>query len=284
MGYLRACCAVVFPLCLVGCGSLSPLDPPKGFTLVEIPSVDDVKVHAYYRAPMGENRPVVISLHGADGVNLGRNLGSKAFPAFIGWDWGLVVVDSFRPRGVARLTGPKKNLLPETRRQDVLAVIRWLRTRPEVDAKRIALYGISHGARTALSTIDEQWKNHPDVACAVAVNPGCEAYLGIPNSFNETTYKDYKASAPLLVITGGKDTYTPAEYCARLCDGLKTKGARVEYAEFPEAGHSSMQTPPRYGALVSPYDGQPVLLGSDRSVVTRIQLKMFDFLHRQFKD
>ncbi len=104
-----------------------------------------------YHLPGGAPRPVIVVLHGADGGTgasdrFGRKLASLGY-AVVGLpyyspDWG----DYGPPKEIAGLPGSFIDI-----RIDQIGELRdWLRTRPDVDADRIALFGGSKGAEFAL--------------------------------------------------------------------------------------------------------------------------------------
>lgn len=104
-----------------------------------------------YRLPGGVPRPVIVVLHGADGGTgasdrFGRKLASLGY-AVVGLpyyspDWG----DYGPPKEIPGLPGSFIDI-----RVDQIGELRdWLRTRPDVDADRIALFGGSKGAEFAL--------------------------------------------------------------------------------------------------------------------------------------
>lgn len=120
------------------------------------PAVTDEAVPGFpaarlYRLPGGKPRPVVVVLHGADGntgasERYGRKLASLGY-AVVGLpyyspDWG----PQGPPKAIPELPGSFIDI-----RIDQIADLRaWLKTRPGVDASRIALFGGSKGAEFAL--------------------------------------------------------------------------------------------------------------------------------------
>ena len=104
-----------------------------------------------YRLPGGAPRPVIVVLHGADGGTgasdrFGRKLASLGYAVvglpYYSADWG----EYGPPKEIPGLPGSFIDI-----RIDQIAELRdWLRTRPDVDANRIALFGGSKGAEFAL--------------------------------------------------------------------------------------------------------------------------------------
>lgn len=121
-----------------------------------------------YRMPGAEPRPVIVVLHGADGgVEASRRYGPKL--ASLGYavvglpyyspDWA----QYGPPKAIPELPGSFIDI-----RIDQIAELRdWLRTRQDVDADRIALFGGSKGAEFALIAASR----YPWITSVVALAP-----------------------------------------------------------------------------------------------------------------
>lgn len=131
----------------------------------DIPGFPSAKL---YRLPGHAPRPVVVVLHGADGgtgasERLGPKLASLGY-AVVGLpyyspDWG----EYAPPKAIAELPGSFIDI-----RIDQIAELRdWLKTRPEADADRIALFGGSKGAEFALIAASK----YPWLTSVVALAP-----------------------------------------------------------------------------------------------------------------
>lgn len=182
----------------------------------------------------------------------------------------VLIPDSFTtrgyPAGVCTEPPPGRNAVGPSRRvRDAYAALAHLRTRADVDGRRVGLMGGSHGGTTTLATMvdpdtDTQplaQDRPPRFAAAVALYPGCAARLGGWSAVRQggasgpiTGYAGaYTPSAPLLILIGEKDDWTPAEPCRRLTRGAQDAGYAVAIKVYPDAHHSfDSANPVRYVA------------------------------------
>ena len=196
--------------------------------------------------------PGVVILHDCSGLGP-RSSGAP-------WRWsseltrrGYVTIwpDSFTTRGYT--TGvctetARPRVTPIERTRDAYAALRFLSGLPYVDAKRVAVMGGSHGGSSTLATIVDSASNPTEgqFAAAVALYPGCGASFGAwsVGRANEPgrPIVDYsgvfKPRAPLLILIGELDDWTPAEPCQRLAAAAKAAGYPVEIKVYPGAHHS----------------------------------------------
>src|SRR5437762_10357646 len=146
--------------------------------------------------------PVVVLLHGCGGIR----------PHFVQWarairDMGYValLVDSFRPRGITNICADSQTMASMTtdRVADAYGALRYLKGVPFVDGDRVALMGWSHGGWTTLEAMaPRHYRGSPDqFRAAIAFYPYCRDALTGP------------FRAPLLVLIGGSDDWTPAKKC-----------------------------------------------------------------------
>ena len=205
--------------------------------------------------------PAVVILHDCSGLGP-RSSGAP-------WRWsseltrrGYVTMwpDSFTTRGYPTgvcTEAARPRVTPVERARDAYAALRYLTSLPYVDAKRIAVMGGSHGGSSTLATIVDTPGSAGEgkFAAAVALYPGCG------QSFGAWTVKrangpsgpiiDYsgvfKPRAPLLILIGELDDWTPAEPCRRLAAAAKAVGYPVELKVYPGAHHSfDSQAPLRF--------------------------------------
>ena len=124
--------------------------------------------------------------------------------------------------------------------------------------------GGSHGGWTTLAAMYvPRDANNPlaeakrdGFAAAIALYPACAPRYGAwstskPAMFGPVTgYSGvYQPIAPLLILTGEKDDWTPAEPCRHLAEGSRAAGYPVDIKIYPGAHHSfDNDRPVRYVA------------------------------------
>lgn len=187
-----------------------------------------------YRPERRGRLPAVIMMHGCGGwqAPVRHALGGHA--AFLR-DHGFVVLnlDSFGPRGIAG--GPACENTPELtaalryRTQDAFDALRYLRTLDFVDGDRVFLMGQSNGGSVAMlaaaAGASRTMMGHDTgFRGAVAFYPWCGAY-GTPRP---------QLEAPLLVLAGARDDWTPPGECQR----MRAYGAALRVSVYPTAAHS----------------------------------------------
>ena len=204
--------------------------------------------------------PGVVILHDCSG------LGPKSSGAPGRWARELVqrgyfvlLPDSFTTRGHAggvctNASPSRAEVGPYRRVRDAYAALDYLRTLPYVDGRRVGLMGGSHGGSTTLvSMVAPESDKEPlarerreGFAAAVALYPGCAARLG---SWRADLSGVYKSVAPLLILIGEKDDWTPAEPCCKLTEAAQAAGYPVTIKVYPGAYHSfDSNNPVRYVA------------------------------------
>jgi dienelactone hydrolase len=171
----------------------------------------------------------------------------------------ILIPDSFTTRGHAGgiCTDPspsRAEVSPSRRVRDVYAALTYLRTLPYVDGRRVGLMGGSHGGTTTLASMVAP-ENDTEVlaedrragfATAVALYPGCATRLG---SWRANSTGVYQPVAPLLLLIGEKDDWTPAEPCRKVTEAAEEAGHPVAIEIYPEAYHSfDSSRPVRYVA------------------------------------
>jgi len=209
---------------------------------VRIPVRGGGTISGLFSLPEGEGPfPGIVALHGCGGLSTrkGRLHAREA-------DWakrlnaaGYAVLfpDSFTARGYASVCSLRdRPILPERERvRDAYDALAWLQARPEVRPGRIALFGWSHGAMTALWTMSRTSPGRPaglktDFIGAVAFYPGCTQV--------RREVSNYGVIAPTLFQLGAADEWTPAAPCVDLArEAAARPGPRIAVDVYPAAHH-----------------------------------------------
>lgn len=218
-------------------------------------ATQDLQIPFTLSKPAGNGPfPAVVILHDCSG--LGPN--SSGAP----WRWttrltamGYVTIwpDSFSTRGHADgvcTDGSEPIVEFRQRASDAYAALSYLRNLPYVDGTRIAVMGGSHGGISTLAAIVENSANAPrrynGFAAAIALYPECGGPFGSWLAVREkafgspiTSYQGvFKPMAPLLILAGELDDWTPAEPCRQLATRAKVAGYPVDIVVYPGAHHA----------------------------------------------
>jgi dienelactone hydrolase len=128
-------------------------------------------------------------------------------------------------RGFKQVCGGGK-LDMAARVPDALAALAFLRTLPDVDPRRIALMGWSHGGGATLSTLTAAPADPSEgFRAAVAYYPACRHVRG------------WQTRTPILLLLGGADDWTAAGPCQGLVERERQAGLDVAQATYPGASH-----------------------------------------------
>ncbi|MCC7429135.1 MAG: dienelactone hydrolase family protein [Alphaproteobacteria bacterium] len=219
---------------------------------VRIPSWDPapdgapVRLDGWLYRPAGSGPfPAVVGMHGCAGM-----LNQRGRPTPIYRQWGealaaqgylVLFPEGFRSRGfeqVCTLRGRDRPVVPSRqRRADALGALAWLQAHPEVDPTRIALIGWSNGGSTALWSNDKNHLQEAEITrlngrffrAAIAFYPGCTDPLRAAS---------WRPQAPLLILIGAADDWTPAAPCESLAQRAAQAGQPVAIRLYPGAHHA----------------------------------------------
>lgn len=180
--------------------------------VVSFTSGDGTLIRGYLLRPSGGGRhPAVVALHGCGGsLNRSKTRLGKRHRA-----WGRTLVrsgyvvlfpDSFGSRGYGSLCRVRpRPVKHQHRRKDVAGARRWLAAQSYVKANRISVLGWSNGGSTALHVASS--KTGRKIHRVIAFYPGCRAML---------RKLKRRPTAPLKIIMGAADNWTPPGPCIRL--------------------------------------------------------------------
>jgi len=174
--------------------------------------------------------PAMVLSHGSGGIRADRErawaqrLNALGVATFL--------VDGFGPRGIVSTAVDQSRLPIAASVADALSALRLLAADPAIDPARIGVMGFSKGGQVAVYTVLEPFRrallgDGLRFALHVALYPSCS----IP-------YLAERASpAPLLMLLGGADDYTPAEHCLRYAGLLRGAGSAARTVVLPGAAH-----------------------------------------------
>src|SRR5262245_44938418 len=214
---MRHCVWFVVAMLVAGCsvGESVQLAPPSGGQTSAI-SMRVVR-------PDGSGPfPAVVWMHSCAGVTRGARHMEDWTRRLLGMGYVVAIPDSFSQSGSPRgVSGHGSLVTAATRAGVAWEALRRLESRCDVVAGRIGRIGFSHGGWTVLAAMDEgvvarvRAGARHRFAAAVAFYPECAA---------GSWTRAYRAVAPLLILSGELDDWTPAEPCQRLADLTRAQG------------------------------------------------------------
>ena len=152
--------------------------------------------------------------------------------------------DSFGSRGLRDVCQTRyrdRSVDVAQRVQDARAALAWLAAQPQVDARRIGVLGWSNGATTTLNLL-EQRRTHPEpgepaIAGAAVFYPGCG-----PLAKRQAVLE----AAPLLILLGALDDWTPAQPCVDFARSLQARsgGSDITVQVYDNSYHGFDGTAP----------------------------------------
>lgn len=179
---------------------------------VQIPS-GDLKLTGEYMTPVRSGMPAVLVLHGCGGLySKTGEVGSRMWRMgnlLQEMGYAVLYLDSFSPRGVKQVCTSRKSaraVTPKMRADDAEVAIQWLRSRRDVDGARIGVLGWSQGADATLELLG---RKNVAIKAAVTYYPACQLLAD---------EKNYRVSAPTLVLIGERDEWTPSQDCKALAE------------------------------------------------------------------
>lgn len=203
------------------------LAAPARAETVHIAASDGATLNATLVRPDGPVKaPAVVALHGCGGPFLKRDgQWARALAA----DGHIVLFpDSFGSRGLGSQCRRTHRSVSPTgqRRRDALAAAAWLMAQPGTPPGGVALLGWSNGGSTVLAS----GRAAPDLAPGlirglIAFYPGCTRAVKSAR---------WAPAAPLLILIGESDDWTPAQPCLDLAARFPR---RITLVTYPGAWH-----------------------------------------------
>jgi len=179
-------------------------------------------------------------------------------------DVAAFVVDSFTPRNIRETATDQTQLSTAANVADALAALRLLATHPKLDRQRIGVMGFSKGGQVALYTALEPFRravidDQTRFAAHAPLYPAC----------NSWQVSEHVTGAPMLMLLGGRDDYTPPGPCQEYAQWFKSKGTDVDVIVYANAYHGfDSLRPPVHARNVVTGGGCNYNANVDRFVVT----------------
>jgi dienelactone hydrolase len=217
-------------LAIAGCAGA-----PAGLSMTTTASGVPEQIPVTVSKPAGPGPfPAVVIMHDCSGLGPGSSGAPGRWAnELVARGYVVVIPDSFTTRGLPGgiCTVPpsqrRANVTPERRAGDAYAALAYTRSLPYVDGRRVGIMGGSHGGSTTVATMLAPPPAGAGFAAAVALYPRCDLHAGV-----------YRPVAPLLILIGEKDDWTPAEPCRKLADAARAAGHPVAIKVYPGAHHS----------------------------------------------
>lgn len=217
-----------------------------------MPDIEDgeaVTIEARLTLPPTENRvPVVLITHGCGGPG-DSELSWASFLANHGI--ASLSIDHFGGRGISRICDGGETVNVASVLVDVYRAADALEAIPYIDADRMALFGLSFGGRTALWSAMTRFRDQY----------GGRTFSGHVALYPSTCFirlqdEEEVTGAPIRILHGTADDWTPIGQCQEYVDRMITHGVDIELFAYEGAPHafdnSSAPSPPVEIPAVSP--------------------------------
>jgi dienelactone hydrolase len=248
---------VVLAVVVAGCAGVgSDADPGNTIaTTASAPLSERIPVSVW--KPDGEGPfPAIVLMHDCSGLGARSSGGPGRWARELGQRGYVVIMpDSFSTRGhpdgvcTGGGTGRRADVNPARRAHDAYGALAHARALSYVDGRRVGLMGASHGGTTVLAAMAPSRSESAPLArdkragfaAAVALYPRCSTVTRLSTA--------YRPIAPVLILIGEKDDWTPALDCRRLAEASSGAGHPVAIKIYPGAHHSfDSPHPERYVA------------------------------------
>lgn len=233
--------------------------------------------------------PALVLYHQCGG--LGQS-GKKPNASMLDWarqavakGYVTLMVDALEPRSVDTVCfGPKNGVTIARGVKDAFQAAEYLRRFDFVDKNKVALAGYSWGAMIGLLATSRNWSDAlgdgQRFNAVVSMYPGC--FTIRPRQGQPFDMVQDDLDRPLLVLTGGQDTETPARDCRDRLEPARAAGAPVELHHYPDATHC-WDCAQLDGFSKTDVRGNAVSYRYDAAITRDSAERMFDFLGRVLK-
>jgi len=223
-----------------------PPAPPALVEVVHFPTTDKLTLEGWFlpgialQANPGSRQPAVLFCHGV------QDSADSNMADFIKKAGYTVLSFDYRDFG----NSSKGDLSAEALAADSWAAFEYLRSRPDVDPDKIAVYGHSLGAAMALGVGAHAFRDNIPVACVVSAS-SFSTYRRAMNDFlpvggfliggteapDPEDWASQLGNIPLLVTHGKDDDILPVYHAERIVRAAKESGVPVEVTITSHGGH-----------------------------------------------
>ncbi len=249
----------VASLCLAGLcatAAAAPAKPPPlpplqtqrvTLTSVDAPGGKATALFGFWFAGKGktpEKKPTIIAMHGCAGLYSSFEKDQIEFtPRYLAMarvltdaGYNVLFPDSFTPRGrrsICQESLQQRIASSNVRRLDVQVALRWVAMQDNVDGARVGLVGWSHGATTILSAINLA---QTEVAVRKVQPKAAVAFYPVCSGFSKAR-TPYKPAAPMLILMGENDDWSPPQDCEALERKLEGSDTSITLKLYPDTYH-----------------------------------------------
>lgn len=219
--------------------------------------------------------PALVLLHSCRGATRAEHAWAKSF---VSWGYVVLLIDSYGPRNRDATCAGYDDMESIDQTFDAIGGLQFLHRRGDVDVTRIGLVGWSVGASKVLLALNDIGIHNlydEKFSAGVAFYPYCLAASG-------------PFMAPLLMLVGERDDWTPARRCQSLVRANADSGHSLELEILPDAAHFFDHPgigPPRLRTAIENREKSPTrgaLWGYDAKSHEKAMALVRAYLRRQF--
>jgi len=250
-------------------------------TVERVRSFDGLEIPVLLYRPRGmrtgERAPVVVWVHGGPEGQATPSF-SPVIQFLVGHGYVVAAPNVRGSTGYGKRYAHLDDVaLREDSVHDLAEVNRWLRTRPDVFADRIAVMGGSYGGYMTLAAITlypDLWAAACDIVGIANFRTFLERTAAYRRALREAEYGTLardgavldrvspihrvdRITAPLMVIHGANDPRVPIGEAEQIVAALRARSRRVEYIRFENEGHGIARRENKiraYGDLIRFFD------------------------------
>lgn len=193
-------------------------------------TIGELRMHQVGSIILPDTRPpypAVVVLHGCNGVSANTRVWARRLA---GWGYAALIVDSFTARGLHQVCDGSRALPGPERAKDAFAAAAYLRSRSDIDAKRIAVLGYSHGGWTALNASTQsrvEQEGAQPFRASVALYPFCPPKIAPA------------LATDVLILAGEADDWAKAANCQAFVEKYGGEAPHRPYLQVYAGAHHS---------------------------------------------